>query len=235
MVKHPNRTPRHQHARELGFTLIELIVSLAILAIIAGAIAATFSVGLRVLARGGPQDRLAGAHDLATLEQVLGRDAARAACIQIQGGATVYGRASPSSGPCSSATGYGKVGGCSTAPATFCFAWPQYTSPNWSCHVAVYTTASQIIMRTEYAVPIGAGASAVSSIPETADTVTLQIGTLSTVTVSDGNYPWLRTLPVNIKATGVGKNPFSQALALHPVASDPGGSAAGVTSSGSPC
>jgi prepilin-type N-terminal cleavage/methylation domain-containing protein len=233
MVNRRNTVVRHRHARERGLTLIEVLVSLAILAMIAGSIAATFSVGIRVLARGGPQDRLAGAHDMATLEQVLGRDAARAACIQIQGAATVYGRTSPSSGPCSSATGYSKVGGCSAA--TFCFAWPQYASPNWSCHVAVYTTVNQIITRTEYAVPIGSTATAISSIPESADTVILQVGALSTITVSDGNYPWLRTLPVNIKATGVSKNPFNQTLALHPVASDPGGSAAGLTTSGSPC
>lgn len=233
MVNGPNMVVRHRHARERGLTLIEVIVSLAILAVIAGSMAAAFSVGIRVLARGGPQDRLAGAHDLATLEQVLGRDAARAACIQIQGAATVYGRTTPSSGPCSSATGYSKVGGCSSA--TFCFAWPQYASANWSCHVAVYTTVNQMITRTEYAVPIGSTATAISSIPETADTVTLQVGAVSTITVSDGNYPWLRTLPVNIKATGVSKNPFNQTLALHPVASDPGGSAAGVTTSGSPC
>lgn len=232
MVNGLNMASRHRHARERGLTIIELIVSLAILAVIAGSLAAAFSIGIRVLARGGPQDRLAGAHDLATLEQVLGRDAARASCIQIQGAATVYGRTSPNSGPCSSATGYGKVGGCSGA--TFCFAWPQYGSP-WSCHVAVYTTVNQMVTRTEYAVPVGSGASAVSSIPESTDTVTLQVGTLSTVTVLDGNYPWLRTLPVNIKATGVSKNPFNETLALHPVASDPGGSASAVTTSGSPC
>jgi prepilin-type N-terminal cleavage/methylation domain-containing protein len=232
MVNGPNMVARHRHARERGLTLIEVIVSLAILAVIAGSIAAAFSVGIRVLARGGPQDRLAGAHDLATLEQVLGRDAARAACIQIQGAATVYGRTSQPSGPCS--TGYSKAP-CSAATATFCFAWPQYVSPTWSCHVAVYTTVNQIITRTEYAVPIGSTATAISSIPETADTVTLQVGAVSTITVSDGNYPWLRTLPVNIKATGVSKNPFNQTLALHPVASDPGGSAAEVTTSGSPC
>lgn len=230
MVNGSNMVVRHRHARERGLTLIEVIVSLAILAVIAGSIAAAFSVGIRVLARGGPQDRLAGAHDLATLEQVLGRDAARAACIQIQGGA-VYGRTSPSSGPCSSATGYSKVAGCSAA--TFCFAWPQYASPSWSCHVAVYTTVNQMITRTEYAVPIGSRATAISSIPETADTVTLQVGALSLSTTT--TYPWLRTLPVNIKATGVSKNPFNQTLALHPVASDPGGSAAAVTTSGSPC
>ena len=227
---------RRRHER--GFTLIELTVCLAILAVVAGAIAAAFSVGLRALARGGPQDRLAGAHDLAGLEMVLGRDAARASCIRIQGG-SVYGQASPSSGPCSSATGYGKVSGCSSA--TFCFAWPQYSGSSWGCHVAMYTTAAQIVARTEYAVALGSStASAVSYIPQTVDTVNITVGTLSTVTVSDGNaqsssYPWVRSIPLTIQATGVSRNPFAQTLTLHPVASDPDGAAAGITTSGSPC
>jgi prepilin-type N-terminal cleavage/methylation domain-containing protein len=217
MVRRSNGAARDRHAREQGLTLIELTVSLAILAIIAGAIAAAFSVGLRVIAKGGPQDRLAGAHDLAALEQVLGRDGSRAACIRIPG-VPVYGRAT-----CSSA--FTQVAGCSAA---LCFAWPQFDAA-WSCHVALYSpisnTVGHIVTREEFS-----GASPISTIPETVDNVTVAVGPSDAVTVSDGNspaYPWLRSLHMTIRATGVSTEQFSQALTLHPVASDPGGGAAG--------
>jgi prepilin-type N-terminal cleavage/methylation domain-containing protein len=223
MVRRSNRARPGRHAREQGLTLIELSVSLAILAIIAGAIAAAFSVGLRVMAKGGPQDRLAGAHDLASLEQVLGRDGSRAACIKVLG-ATVYGHAT-----CSST--FNQVAGCSAANS-LCFAWPQFDGAVWSCHVASYSaisaTVGGMVARAEFS-----GASTTSTIPETVDTVivTSTVGPSDVVTVSDGTpsppYPWLRSLHISIQATGVSKQQFSQALTLHPVASDPGGGAAG--------
>jgi prepilin-type N-terminal cleavage/methylation domain-containing protein len=223
MVRRSNGAARDRHAREQGLTLIELTVSLAILAIIAGAIAAAFSVGLRVIAKGGPQDRLAGAHDLASLEQVLGRDGSRAACIKALG-AAVYGHAT-----CAST--FNQVGGCSTANS-LCFAWPQFDTSAWSCHVASYSqisaTVGGMVTRTEFS-----GTSPISTIPETVDTVTVAttVGPSDAVTVSDGTpsppYSWLRSLHITIRATGVSKQQFSQALTLHPVASDPGGGAAG--------
>jgi prepilin-type N-terminal cleavage/methylation domain-containing protein len=217
---------RRRRVREQGFTLIELTVSLGILAIIAGAIAAAFSVSLRVIAKGGVQDRLAGAHDLSSLEQVLGRDGSRAACIQGPGG-TVYGHAS-----CAAAI---NQAGCSAD--SLCFAWPQFDGTSWSCHVALYSPISgavgHIVTRKEFS-----AASPISTIPETVDNVTVTIGQADAATVSDGTpsppYMWLRSLPLTIQATGVTANQFSQTLTLHPVASDPGGGAAG-SGGDSPC
>jgi prepilin-type N-terminal cleavage/methylation domain-containing protein len=226
MVSRSNGAGGRRRVREQGLTLIELTVSLSILAIIAGAIAAAFSVGLRVIAKGGPQDRLAGAHDLSSLEQVLGRDGSRAACIQVPGG-TVYGHAS-----CSTAI---SQTGCSAD--SLCFAWPQFDGASWSCHVALYSpissTVSHIVTRKEFS-----AASPISTIPETVDNVIVTVGHADEVTVSDGTpsppYAWLQSLLVTIEATGVSTNQFSQALTLHPVASDPGGGAAG-SGGDSPC
>src|SRR5437660_8874513 len=98
----PTRTGRHRH--ELGLTLIEMIVSIAVLIIVGGAMAGAFGIGYHVVAKGGPSDRLTGAHDFMVLEQQLGKDGARAACAQVNGG-TVYGKNLTST--CSANTGYG--------------------------------------------------------------------------------------------------------------------------------
>jgi prepilin-type N-terminal cleavage/methylation domain-containing protein len=224
---------------EKGLTLIELTVSLAILAIIAGALAAAFSVGLHVTAQGGSEDRLAGAHDLSSLEQVLGRDGSRAACIQISDDHT-YGHST-----CSSAV---NVLGCATANS-LCFAWPQFDGA-WTCHVAVYSPIndtpsgrlSDVVTRKEFV-----GASPISTIQETVDKVIVTIESLNAVPVPDGNsyYSWLRSLQLRIQATGmpaksVGTlvprsfSTFTQALSLHPVATDPGG-AVPASEGSSPC
>jgi len=73
-------THRQRHG-EAGFTLIETVVSMALLVLIAGAIAGATSIGLHTVQSGGAGDRLAGDHDLFELEQMLGRDMARAECV----------------------------------------------------------------------------------------------------------------------------------------------------------
>jgi hypothetical protein len=174
------------------------------------------------------------------LEERLGQDGARASCIKVTGDATVYGQnTNVTPNTCSSSTGYGKVSACSTA--ALCFAWPQTSGASWSCQVAVYassgTAPKLLITRNEYTVPLGGSASAGATIPMTTDTVNFQVPALTNNNwvTAPGDYKWIRSLPVTITATQVRAGPFSQQIELHPVATDPGGAAALVTSSGSPC
>jgi prepilin-type N-terminal cleavage/methylation domain-containing protein len=237
---------------EHGFTMIETLVSLALLALIAGVLGTVYTVGLRALAPGGPKDRLGGANDFMVLEQTLGRDGTRAGCIQVQGGSKVYGQTSTTcttTGP--STTGFGKVETLPThldcATAVLCFAWPQDSGSTWTCHVAVYTQGTSpklTITRTEYSVALGASsASLAGTVSLTTDPVNFQLppqsGTLQTVTLSTsqapGSYTWVRSLPVKITATGVTRGQFAQTLALHPLATDPDGSSSAITTQGSPC
>jgi prepilin-type N-terminal cleavage/methylation domain-containing protein len=256
MVMHA-RSSRSFRRDEYGFTLIEVLVSVAILAIIGGVVAAAFSVGLRVLVPGGPTDRFAGAHDFAILEQALGRDGARAGCIQVQGG-TVYGKnpnVTPT--PCSGSTGYGKVSACSSA--ALCFGWPMLGSQSdlsdSSCHVAVYTTTGTppklTVTRSEYMVTLAGVSTLVATAPLTSTGGSTRISSSAVdfkvppasgnilFATAPGNYQWVRSLPVFVKATGVTSGQFSQTLALHPVASDPAGASGSVANSSgnsvSPC
>ncbi len=63
-------------------TLIELLVSLAILAIISGTLATAFYVGFRVLGTTGAQARFVGDNDLMAFEQQIGADVNRAVCLK---------------------------------------------------------------------------------------------------------------------------------------------------------
>jgi len=72
---------RRRPQGQFGFTLIELVVSSGLLVLVAAAIAGATDVGVHTLGSGGAGDRLAGDHDLFALEQMLGRDMARAECV----------------------------------------------------------------------------------------------------------------------------------------------------------
>ena len=222
---HSMRHPRHSH--ECGFTLVEVIVSMAILAIIGGAVAAIFSVGLEVLRPGGPQTRVLGSHDLMVLEQALGKDGARAACVQTPTAGTPYG---------SCANGFAKLDAAGDCPsADLCFGWPQVSDA--SCHVAVYAIGSNTTaLRTEYAVSSSGSVSVVAaSVPLAREVAAnIQVGAVVAVTPPGETYSWVRSIPVSITALGVTNGP-SETLVLHPIATDPAGSASAITSAGNPC
>jgi prepilin-type N-terminal cleavage/methylation domain-containing protein len=221
---HLMRHPRHQ--RECGFTLIEVIVSMTILAIIGGAIAAIFSVGFEVLRPGGPQARLLGSHDLMVLEQALGKDGARAACVQTPASDTPYG---------SCRNGFAKLPDRDCPDGDLCFGWPQISDS--SCHVAVYAIGSNTTaLRTEYAISSSGSVSVVAaSLPLAREVaVDIKVGAVAAVTPSGEAYSWVRTIPVSITTVGVTKGP-SETLVLHPIATDPAGSASAITSAGNPC
>ncbi len=74
---------RHARRRgQRGLTLIELLVTLSVLAVIGGSLVGALSVGLRLLGPAGAPARLTGSHDLLAFEQQIGADIARADCLR---------------------------------------------------------------------------------------------------------------------------------------------------------
>jgi prepilin-type N-terminal cleavage/methylation domain-containing protein len=223
MVTASCRVARRRRVHEHGFTLIELLVSIAILAVIGSVIATVFSVGLRVMHAGGPQDRLFGANDLSALEQALGQDGARAACVQVPGG-TKYGS-------CTSG-GFGKA---ACPSSDLCLGWPQISDS--TCHVADYSTgASTNATRIEWVVSgVVRQPSTGTSTYARAVPVSLSVTSVATGTPTGETYAWVRSLTVQITAIGVSSGPTAS-LVLHPVATDPAGASANITQSGTnPC
>lgn len=224
----PRRPSRNRRRGQRGFTLIELLVSITILAIIGGVVATAFSVGLKILQPGGPQDRMLAAHNLMVVEQSLGQDGARASCVQVPPGDVAHRWGSCSAGkflsvPCNA--------------TSVCFGWPQASATTWTCHVVVYPTGNDVVAtRTEYTV--GAGQPTATSTLTREVPVDITLGTVQVVQVPSAvagqTYPWVRLLPVTITSAGVTNAP-AETLALHPVATDPAGISSAITSSGNPC
>jgi len=219
---------REAHRREKGFTLVELLVTTAIMAIVAGGIGGAFAIGSKVMSPGGVRDRLAGANDGMVLEQVLARDISRASCLQVA--------AAVASGSCSKGFASSAItNACSAvkpAPATvLCAAWPVISNPSDpSCHVAVYTQVTiapptvGLVNRTEYKVVYGT--------PTTVSTLqTTPMGTdpflaltFTPTLTTDGT--WVSTitvLDVTNAVVGATKNPPKETLVLRPLAADPSG------------
>ena len=225
------RPGRGHHRGQHGFTLVEVIVSIILLAIIGSAIGATVSIGFRVLlAPGSSNDRLAGAHDQMALEQVLANDVGRAACIvaPVTGDSTAYGSCGQGF---TSAT---PPGTCSAA--LLCIGWVVFADGNPEsglCQVAAYTSGAAFIARSEYA-----GGSLVSADRVTTDPARIAAGpspSLATFTASSGES-WISSLTLRITSNGVPaqQNPPNGVFQLRPLAADPAGSIADISQSGTP-
>ena len=214
---------RRSRASQRGLTLIEVVVSIAILAIIGGVLAGLFGVGLKALGPTGAQARLLGSHDLTVLEQSLGRDAARAACVEVPPGGPGH-----TYGSCSH--GFASVTAC--ASTSLCLGWVQVS--NLTCHVAVYATGTSISgTRAEYSVA-GAAITPLGSVPLAREQpVNIVLGGLVTTTPPGESYTWVRSLQATVSAANIANAP-SQRLGLHPLATDPAGAAAGITPSTGP-
>src|ERR1017187_9919661 len=126
--------PIRSRAGERGFTLVEVLVSLALLSIIGTVMGVVFSVGMSaIMAPGASRDRLASASDAIAIQQLLAQDVDRATCMQL-----------PSSGVSSPAV-YGSCawespsvqfdGQCSSSE--LCVEWPDLATAN-QCDMSVY-------------------------------------------------------------------------------------------------
>lgn len=220
MVTLAMRTSRRRRHGELGFTLIEVLVSIAILAIIGGVVATAYSVGLSILQPGGPQTRFLASHNLMVMEQVLGKDGARASCVKVPGSGT-YGACSKN------------FPSANCPAADLCFGWPQVSDS--TCHVSDYAVGSGVVAtRTEYVAGVATPAQADTLTRESPVNIVIDVANVKTVTPTGESYTWLRSLPVTVTGTGLA-NPPSQKLVLHPIASDPAGASSQITASGSPC
>ncbi len=203
--------PRYRRAGERGLTVIEMLVTLSILALVGGAVAVSLSIGVRALGNGGAPDRIAGTHDLSSFEQKLGGDVAHAACI--------------SKSPASSANSLGTctilLGGtpvaCSSASTSFlCVAWPVWAAG--TCHTAVYSQSAGVITRSEYS-----GASRLATIHVSTDSVTATASLTTTPSPSNPSKNWVSLVSVAVTSLAIPatKSPPSGTFRLHPVAMDP--------------
>jgi type II secretory pathway component PulJ len=111
-------------------TLIELLVSLSILAVVGVGLTAAVDAGLRILGAGGVPDRLRGSADTVAVEQSLATDLARAGCV---------------------VTPAATLGACPPAMAAFCpgdtpicVAWPD---PAGGCDAVRYRLAGTVLWR----------------------------------------------------------------------------------------
>ena len=125
--------------------MIELLVSMAILALLAATLGIALDVGIRTFGASGSGDRTAAARDISEFEVHLGADVARSACL------TTPASGGPA-GAC--ANSFLPLGTC-PAGALICIAFPQpqaVGSPTYLCHLVSYastTTAPAGVVRTE--------------------------------------------------------------------------------------
>ena len=126
-------------AGERGFTLVEVLVSLALLGIVGTVLGVVFSIGMRpLLAPGASQDRLGAASYAIAIEQPLTEDVHRASCIQYSG--------NPPVGSCYLPT-LPNQAICSSGP--LCIWWPDLANSD-QCDMALYTLSPNPGSRQEY-------------------------------------------------------------------------------------
>lgn len=210
---------RARRRQEAGFTLVEVLVSISILAIITGALAASFEVGFQSVGVGGSQARAAGAHDLSAFEQELSIDVTRASCISLGTAATTYGACSQSIIPSG-------VEAATCSAAVLCVGWSQSSGNNVGCEVDAYTEPSGggKVVRSVYLTPNW-------TTPIQSVNVTTTYGVIklapSVTQFSAVSGTWVKQLAVTVTAKGVSasSNPPTGTLTVVPLTTDPGGQA----------
>lgn len=210
--------PRRQHRRQLGLTLIEMLVTIAILATIGGSIAGAFAIGLKILAPGNAQARLTGSHDLLAFERQIGADVARADCLAAPGQTSLPSggcAASVQKTPSTCVTGY-----------VLCLA---YSVPgSATCHTITYSQlANDVLTRTD----------SKSGITARFTTGGLMVTpTWTPVATTNNGYNWTKQVVVAVTQQGTPRAPTSHPSAatyrLVPLVADPKSPVSGGTS---PC
>jgi prepilin-type N-terminal cleavage/methylation domain-containing protein len=134
----PRRSPAPRRGSQIGMTLTELLVSMAILAAISGSIAGAFAIGFKVLSPTGAQATLVGNHDLLAFEQQIGADVARADCLASSG--PPVQTSIPTTGCTSSVMRPAGAGGSTCGSSYFlCVAWYVPGASPATCHTVTYS------------------------------------------------------------------------------------------------
>lgn len=187
-------------------TLIELLVTMTILATIVGSIGGAFAIGFRVLGPGRAPAQLTGNNDLIAFEQQIGADVNRAVCLAAPGEKTIP-LTPPSTPDCRAST----LAACLSG-YLLCLAW--YVPGSAICHVVTYSQIATpgVMFRTDSK----DGASRVS-------TGGLSVTATWTPTATTTNaYQW--ALQVKVAVTQQGKavvTPEKTTFYLAPLVTDP--------------
>ena len=205
---HGRRAERAAHHGEAGLTLTELLVTIAVLAVIGGSIAGAFAIGLRILSPGGAQASLTGNHDLLSFEQQLGADLARADCLAAPGQTTL-----PTAG-CSNSV-RGSPSSCGSG-YSICLAW--YVPGSTTCHTITYTQQSSTgaILRTDNSSAAASGRFTTGGLVVTA--------TWTPATTTNNGYQWTRQVTVSVTqagAPGAASKPVHTTFNVAPLVADP--------------
>ena len=207
---------------QAGFTLVEMLVAIALLATIVGAMAGAFQIGLKSVGSGGAQVRAAGAHDLSSFEQQLSLDVARAGCVTL--GATPYGACAQSVAP-----GGTVIATCRAA--VICLAWSQYSGTNSGCQVDAFTqsggAAGGSVVRNEYLASNWSTTIAHVNVTTTYGVTKLTPTTTPASPSPPSGVSWISQLQMSITSLPVpaSLNPPTAVLIMSPVTADPGGQA----------
>jgi prepilin-type N-terminal cleavage/methylation domain-containing protein len=217
-ARHAGRR-RRRHRTQLGLTLIELLVGLAILATIVGSLAGAFEIGLKILAPGNAQARLTGSHDLLAFEQQIGADVARAVCLAAPGQTAVPSGGCQLQGKSTSTCGGGSL---------LCLAY--YVPGSTTCHNITYSQLpGNVLARRDSNTGVTARF--------TTGGLTMTASWTASVTTNNG-YQWTNQVVVAVTQMGTlgapTSNPAAATYRIVPLIADP---ASPVVSGGgtSPC